>query len=95
MYRLYRNCSGLLIERLMELSADLPIISGIKDHDLTKSLTQELTRTILTEPEYRLVPTLLADMAVTVTGKIEMILASPKEGKDKALDAEKRRLIKC
>jgi len=24
-----------------------------------------------------------------------MILASPKEGKDKALDAEKRRLIKC
>jgi hypothetical protein len=54
-----------------------------------------LTRTILTEPEYRLVPTLLADMAVTVTGKIEMILASPKEGKDKALDAEKRRLIKC
>ena len=40
------------MERLMGFSADLLIISGIKDHDLAKSLTQELTKTILTEPGY-------------------------------------------
>ncbi|WP_295913947.1 hypothetical protein [uncultured Bartonella sp.] len=62
---------------------------------MAKSLTKELTKTILTEPEYRLVPTLLADMAVTVTGKMAMILAFPKEGKAKTPDAEKRRPIKC
>ena len=79
----------------MGFSADLLIISGIKDHDLTKSLTKDLTKTILTEPEYRLVPTLLADMAVTVTGKMAMILAFPKEGKDKTPDVDNRRLIRC
>lgn len=52
LYRIHSNCNSLLIERLIGLSADLPIISGIKDHDLTKSLTQELTKTILTEPGY-------------------------------------------
>ncbi len=74
LYRIYSNCSGLLIERLIGLSADLPIISGIKDHDLTKPLTQKLTKTILTEHGYQSVPTLLADMAVTIIGKLAMIL---------------------
>ena len=62
------------MERLMGFSADLPIISGIKDHDLAKSLTKELTKTILTEQGYQSVPTLLADMAVTIIGKLAMIL---------------------
>ena len=47
---------------------------GIKDHDLSKSLTKELTKTTLTEPGYHSVPTLLADMAVTILGKLAMIL---------------------
>jgi|GEM_PF-1993992 len=76
LYGIYSNYSGLLIERLIGLSADLQIISGIKGHDLAKSLTQELTKTILTEPGYQLVPTLLADMAITVIGKMAMILLS-------------------
>ncbi|WP_422532951.1 hypothetical protein [Bartonella apihabitans] len=57
----------------MGFSANLLIISGIKDHDLAKSLTKELTKTILTEHGYQSVPT-LADMAVTFIGKMAMIL---------------------
>ncbi|WLT09670.1 hypothetical protein RAM19_05935 [Bartonella apihabitans] len=62
---------------------------------ISKSLAQELTKTILTKHGYQLVPTLLADMAATVIGKMVMILAFPKEGKAKTPDAEKRRPIKC
>lgn len=68
---------------------------NIKDHDLAKSLAQELTKTILTKHGYQSVPTLLADVAVTFIGKMAMIFASQKEGKAKTPDAEKRRLIKC
>ena len=64
----------------MELSADMPIILVLKTV-IFKSLTKELTKRILTEPWYQSALTLLADMAVTVIGKMAMILASPKRRK--------------
>ncbi|OLY45700.1 hypothetical protein PEB0150_015120 [Bartonella apis] len=73
----------------------MPIISVLKTV-ISKSLTQELTKTILTEQEgISRYPTLLADMVITVIGKMAMILAFPKEGKAKTPDAEKRILIRC
>ncbi len=58
----------------------MPIISVLKTV-ISNSLTKELTKTILTEPGYQSALTLLADMAVTVIGKMAMILASPKRWK--------------
>ena len=61
----------------MELSADMPIISVLKTV-IFKSLTKELTKTILTEHGYQSVPTLLVDMSVTGIGTVAMILLPKK-----------------
>ena len=60
---------------------------------MAKSLAQELTKTILTEHGYKSLPTLLADMAVTVIRKMAMILHPKKKEKLKHQMLKKEDLL--